>query len=73
MKELSKLENDFVQALPFFMKQKKDLHIEYQVAIGFIYTIWPQPLIQNIAAVIGSLPKETVEGHLRYCYNTQAN
>jgi hypothetical protein len=50
--EFNKLENDFIGAIPFLIKSKKNLNHEYQAIAGNIFSIYPQPLIDAIKCVI---------------------
>lgn len=65
MVEFTKLENDFLGAIPFLIKSKKDLNHEYQAIVGNIFGIYPQPLIDAVKRVIcqNAKPKTDLPKH----------
>lgn len=48
IKEFSKLEQQYINALPFIIKTGKNLKHEYQAHVGNIFSIYPKPLIDAI-------------------------
>lgn len=63
MKNFEKLEQQYIDALPFIIKTGKNLKYEYQAHVGHIFTLYPKPLIDAIKIDLTTINNKS------YAYN----